>query len=231
MKFSERLKMARARLGIKAEEISNEMGVKAHAYQVYEAPGTKQLPSLTRAAELARIMKVSLDFLGGLTEDPTPRWDVNSGATVNTEFRERLKAARTRAKLKIREVAALLGMKENTYLSYEAPSKAQIPSVERAARMAKALDVSLDYLGGLTEDPTPMWKYNPVITPDWKYEDSTPKPEPDKAVAVEPSQTMLEDRLARMEDRLARTEGRLARAEERIAMLEAALVAVGLLKK
>ena len=72
-------------------------------------------------------------------------------------FRERLKTARQAAKINGAEIAAALGISKSGYFGYEIPSEGQIPSVVRAAAMAKIVNVSLDYLGGLTDDPTPHW--------------------------------------------------------------------------
>ena len=73
------------------------------------------------------------------------------------KFRERLIAARKSAGISQGEMASRLGVKQGTYAAYEARENAQIPSIARAAEMAKICNVSLDYLGGLTNDPTPHW--------------------------------------------------------------------------
>ncbi|MBO4400723.1 MAG: helix-turn-helix transcriptional regulator [Selenomonadaceae bacterium] len=73
------------------------------------------------------------------------------------KFRERLIAARKSAGISQGEMATRLGVKQGTYAAYEARENAQIPSIKRAAEMAKICNVSLDYLSGLTDDPTPHW--------------------------------------------------------------------------
>ena len=58
--------------------------------------------------------------------------------------------------LSIRELAELLHMHRTTYYKYET-DKRELP-FELAITLAKFYDVSLDYIGGLTNNTTPPHK-------------------------------------------------------------------------
>lgn len=65
---------------------------------------------------------------------------------------ERLKESRKNVHLKQREVAELTGIGYSTYRRYEQGER--IPNLADGAKMAKLFGVSLDYLAGLTDEPT-----------------------------------------------------------------------------
>ena len=64
----------------------------------------------------------------------------------------RLKDLREDKDLSIRELSALLYMQKTTYHNYES-GKRELP-FELAITLARFYNVSLDYLAGLTNDPT-----------------------------------------------------------------------------
>ena len=64
----------------------------------------------------------------------------------------RLKDLREDKDLSIRELSTLLYMQKTTYHNYES-GKRELP-FELAITLAKFYNVSLDYLAGLTNDPT-----------------------------------------------------------------------------
>lgn len=68
----------------------------------------------------------------------------------------RLKDLREDKDLSIRKIADLLYMHRTTYYNYET-GKRELP-FELAITLAKFYDVSLDYIGGLTNDITPSYK-------------------------------------------------------------------------
>ena len=68
----------------------------------------------------------------------------------------RLRDLREDRDLSIRELANLLYMHPTTYYNYET-GKRELP-FELALTLAKFYDVSLDYIGGLTNDKTPTNK-------------------------------------------------------------------------
>ena len=65
----------------------------------------------------------------------------------------RLKDLREDKDLTIRELASQLHMQKTTYHNYET-GKRELP-FELAVTLAKFYSVSLDYIGGFTNDPTP----------------------------------------------------------------------------
>ena len=65
----------------------------------------------------------------------------------------RLRDLREDNDLSIRKLADLLYMQRTTYHNYET-GKRELP-FELAITLAKFYDVSLDYIGGLTNDKTP----------------------------------------------------------------------------
>jgi transcriptional regulator with XRE-family HTH domain len=72
-------------------------------------------------------------------------------------FAERLCTARHRKQLSKVDLAKAAHLKAPHLLTYL--EKAQQPGVHAATimQLAQALDVSTDYLLGLTDDPTPSW--------------------------------------------------------------------------
>ena len=68
-------------------------------------------------------------------------------------YYSRLKDLREDKDLSIRKLAELLHMQRTTYHNYET-GKRELP-FELAITLAKFYDVSLDYIGGLTNDSTP----------------------------------------------------------------------------
>lgn len=70
----------------------------------------------------------------------------------------RLRDLREDKDLSIRKLADILHMQRTTYHNYET-GKRELP-FELAITLAKFYDVSLDYLGGLTNEPTSLSKKN-----------------------------------------------------------------------
>lgn len=68
----------------------------------------------------------------------------------------RLKDLREDKDLSIRKLADLLHMQKTVYHNYET-GKRELP-FELAITLAKFYDVSLDYIGGLTNNTTPSYK-------------------------------------------------------------------------
>ena len=68
----------------------------------------------------------------------------------------RLRDLREDKDLSIRQLADKLHMQRTTYHNYET-GKRELP-FELALTLANFYDVSLDYIGGLTNDPTPKAK-------------------------------------------------------------------------
>ena len=68
-------------------------------------------------------------------------------------FSERLKEARTKKGLSQYYVSQELGIPRTTYANWE-QGKAE-PGIDMMRRLAEILEVSADYLLGLTDDPSP----------------------------------------------------------------------------
>jgi len=73
-------------------------------------------------------------------------------------YYSRLRDLREDKDLSIRALSDILHMQRTTYHNYET-GKRELP-FELAITLAKFYDVSLDYLGGLTNDSTPNNKRN-----------------------------------------------------------------------
>lgn len=63
-------------------------------------------------------------------------------------FAERLKSARTKRHMSQAELAKAVGVSAATISSYETPSGAKVPALDKAAAIASELDISLDWLCG-----------------------------------------------------------------------------------
>lgn len=73
----------------------------------------------------------------------------------------RLRDLREDKDLSIRQLAEILHMQRTTYHNYET-GKRELP-FELAITLAKFYNVSLDYIGGLTNDSTPPSKSKKII--------------------------------------------------------------------
>ena len=68
-------------------------------------------------------------------------------------FGERLRAVRKDRNFTTEQVAQALGITRRAYVNYEAGTRQ--PTIEQMVLLADLLNVSLDYLVGRTDDPTP----------------------------------------------------------------------------
>ena len=69
-KFSERLRACRQEKGLTQEDIAPQLGIRYSTYCRYEHGGSE--PDISDAARIADFFNVSLDYLAGRTDDPTP---------------------------------------------------------------------------------------------------------------------------------------------------------------
>ena len=65
----------RRQLGIKQADLAVAMGVNQSMVSMIETG--QNAPSFTRAAQAARVLRTSLDYLAGLTDDPRPAEDMS----------------------------------------------------------------------------------------------------------------------------------------------------------
>ena len=70
-------------------------------------------------------------------------------------FGERLKELRESKKLTQEELAKILNLSQSSIAYYESSKKPKQPSQRTLIKIAKYFNVTLDYLLGLTDDPTP----------------------------------------------------------------------------
>lgn len=82
----------------------------------------------------------------------------NREGDVIMGYYPRLRDLREDRDLSIRKLAEILHMQRTTYHNYET-GKRELP-FELAVTLAKFYNVSLDYIGGLTNDPAQHYKDN-----------------------------------------------------------------------
>lgn len=73
----------------------------------------------------------------------------------NIKYYQRLKDLREDADLKQINVAAILGMNQQSYQRYES-GKIELP-MHHFIKLAKYYDVSIDYIAGLTNNKNKYW--------------------------------------------------------------------------
>ncbi len=76
-------------------------------------------------------------------------------------FGQRLKEQRTKKGLNQKELSSICGVSTQTISGYEKGGK--LPTIDNAARLAKALGVSLDWLAGI-DTPQPAQTHKPIRT-------------------------------------------------------------------
>ncbi len=77
-KFNERLRACRKKANARQEDVSKGTAIAYSTYRRYERGGTE--PTLSDASRLADFFNVSLDYLAGRTDDPTPPAGAGAGA-------------------------------------------------------------------------------------------------------------------------------------------------------
>ena len=131
MSFATAIKAARQACGLSQQAVADKLGVKQATYFVYERKENPPVPSIEIAAKLAKICNVSLDYLAGLTDDPTPHWNkaaaeekpAQEGLTLeklqaqidelkaivsNQTFNERLNLSQNELKIFAQEIADMV---------------------------------------------------------------------------------------------------------------------------
>lgn len=68
-KFNKRLRICRENAKLTQEDTAHALGIRYSTYRRYEAGGTE--PNISLAAQIAEYFHVSLDYLAGLTDEPT----------------------------------------------------------------------------------------------------------------------------------------------------------------
>lgn len=68
--FSKRLRESRKKAGITQQEVAESLEIGYSTYRHYEYGNS--VPIFTDVVKMAKLFHVSLDYLAGLTDDPTP---------------------------------------------------------------------------------------------------------------------------------------------------------------
>lgn len=74
--FAKRLQDSRKKASMTQQEVAESLGIGYSTYRHYEYGNS--VPIFTDVVKMAKLFHVSLDYLGGLTDDPTPRDEVHS---------------------------------------------------------------------------------------------------------------------------------------------------------
>ena len=109
-------------------------------------------------------------------------------------FREKFGLTKTAA-------ADAMGIRPSSYHEYEQTGKGNNPTIKTLYRLAKTFNVSIDYLVGLTDDPTPNWNNAVEKTAE-------PVPLPEKS-SPESDAISLTERISILEERLEKLERRV----------------------
>lgn len=71
----------RQRFGLSKTAVAKTLGIKPPSYE-YETPNKNNNPTAKNLFKLAKAYRVSIDYLLGLTDDPTPKWEVDSEGNI-----------------------------------------------------------------------------------------------------------------------------------------------------
>lgn len=91
-------------------------------------------------------------------------------------YKSRLICARKEKGLSQKQMADLLHVQRTTYSTWEQESKTSYPNIEALFRICRLLDISADYLVGLSDDPCPasVFRLKSASIPRDPYADLTP---------------------------------------------------------
>ncbi|WP_207740820.1 helix-turn-helix domain-containing protein [Alkalibacter mobilis] len=87
--INERLKKIRKSKSLTQRDVALAIGVERATYTQYETGKIK--PSIEKINDLADLLEVSIDFLIGRTDDPTPYKDVNADLDAERDLDDELK--------------------------------------------------------------------------------------------------------------------------------------------
>jgi len=162
-----RLKKLRLKNEYKQIELANILGVGRSTYAKYET-GTIQPPN-DQVVKIAKLFKVSSDFLLDLSDDPTPKNEqkkspdgisdefdtiVIDGKLVKLEGQmNRIKELRENKNVRQIDLAEYLNIAQNT-LSYWEQGKYDIDN-KSLQKLAVYFETTTDYILGFDNNPTP----------------------------------------------------------------------------
>lgn len=154
MEFKDRLREARVVSGKTQKAAAELCGMVYSTYQQYEIG--RRIATCENVIPLSRMFNVSTDWLIGLssckTRDITMLSDTGCEQTLVAELSSRLRIARINAGLTQKQVGNALGWADDSgYRKYEAGK--YMPTIDLLAQMADVMNVSTDWLLGLSSDP------------------------------------------------------------------------------
>ena len=91
-------------------------------------------------------------------------------------YKSRLINARKEKNLSQKQLADLLHVQRTTYSTWEQENKSSFPNIETLFRICRLLDVSSDFLVGLSDDPCPasVFRLKSASIPRDPYADLSP---------------------------------------------------------
>ena len=136
MKFADRLKARRKKLGLSADEIADKIGKNQATIHRYESGDIENIP-INVVVPLAKVLMTTPDWLMG--------WDEEEVYTMTVG--ERIKKARDSKNLSQTELAKLVNISKQTLYKYENNIITNIPS-DKIELIAEVLKVSPAFLMG-----------------------------------------------------------------------------------
>ena len=146
--LAERLRKCRTEAGLTQIMAATYNDITEKAYQNYELRTSE--PKVNTLSRIAQFYKVSMDYLVGLTDDPTPYSKSSDGS--QDVLAKRLRKYRKKTGLPQIKVAFPCQVTESAYQGYELAK--QEPRLHILVRIAQFYGVPVDYLAGLTDEST-----------------------------------------------------------------------------
>lgn len=88
----DRIRELREKLGLRQSDLAEKVGISGMAISTYESD--KRMPSRITAEKLADVFQVSIDYLLGRTDNPTPAYSEKSSKKSEREFKKFLEKAK-----------------------------------------------------------------------------------------------------------------------------------------
>ena len=145
MNFSEKLKSARIAAGLTQQELAKAVGLKGKQGVNNWESGFSE-PNIEKLNLLAKVLNVSID---SLTSDSS--LETSPPSAQAAIFAQRITFLRKSKNMSLKQLGDAVG-KTNQVISLFEKGKS-LPSFEVLCKLADALDVSLDWLTGRTDDP------------------------------------------------------------------------------
>lgn len=138
MKFADRLKARRKKLGLSADEIADKIGKNQATIHRYESGDIENIP-INVVVPLAKVLMTTPDWLMGWDEEPDTK---PVDTVVKTTLK--LKTLREENKKTMAQVARDLGIPYTTYVNYEKGERE--PNFNTLISLAEYFNCSIDNL-------------------------------------------------------------------------------------